>query len=378
VDREDADALPVVELDDREVGVRAEDQYVTFPPQHRRIRRRDHRGGGSAAPALLLVGLVALFLAASWLGGLASEPEAPDSNRDPVPPLTEPTDTRLVLAGAGTVSILDVDTGAQQPLVADAPPIPARDAAALDEHVVVLTDDVEVIPLAGGEIRTAGAAAALVASRDAVWIVEPRRVEVDAATPIRADGSTGTSVELPGTLVAATRDALVVERDDGVLERQDPSGNPVGIIADDLEVLAASSRHLATAVSGCAGQPCDLVLVDLRTTERTTIPDALGQPGLRHAAFSPDGSRLAVTFSDGIVARGLLVDVPSGAITRFSTDSVRRSDAALTWSPDGAWLFIAVERDRLEVVDASGATYAVEVPETSIDAIVSVSGDGSG
>ncbi len=372
MDREDADALPVVELDDREVGVRAEDQYVSFPPEHRRIRRRDHRGGGGAAPALLLIGLVALFLAASWLGGLAREPDAPGSNRDPVPPLTDPTDTRLVLAGAGTVAILEVDSGEHRALVPNAAPIPARDAAALDRYAVVLTDDVDVIALDGDGLRTTGSAAALVSGPDTVWMVQPRRAEVDAAAPIGADGSVGPTVVLPGTLVAATRDALVVERDDGVLEQLEPNGTPIGMLADDLELLAASRRHLAAGVRGCAGQPCDLVLVHLPTADRTTIADALGQPGLRHAAFSPDGSRLAVTFSDGILARGLFVDVANGAITRFSTDSVRRSDAALTWSPDGDWLFVAVERDRVEAVDESGSTFAVAVPETPIDAIVAL------
>jgi hypothetical protein len=62
------ESLPALELDDDELGYRAEDRYVFLPGTGEGIRRRIH-DDSLGGPIAILVGLLLLFLLAAWLGG---------------------------------------------------------------------------------------------------------------------------------------------------------------------------------------------------------------------------------------------------------------------------------------------------------------------
>src|SRR2546430_12556101 len=71
-DADAGEALPVVDLDDTELGIRTEDRYAYVPPGPQWIRRRVH-DSSKQIPIAILVGLAVFFV----IGGLL-----PRSTRD--------------------------------------------------------------------------------------------------------------------------------------------------------------------------------------------------------------------------------------------------------------------------------------------------------
>jgi hypothetical protein len=60
-------------------------------------------------------------------------------------------------------------------------------------------------------------------------------------------------------------------------------------------------------------------------------------------------------------------------VTPFRTRAVRRdSGAPLAWSSDGAWLFVATERDGLDAVGIDGQGYRVANALPPFEAILSL------
>src|SRR2546429_8724388 len=75
-DADAGEALPVVDLDDTELGIRTEDRYAYVPPGPHWIRRRVH-DSSKQIPIAILVGLAVFFV----IGGVL-----PPSTSDPPPP----------------------------------------------------------------------------------------------------------------------------------------------------------------------------------------------------------------------------------------------------------------------------------------------------
>lgn len=112
---------------------------------------------------------------------------------------------------------------------------------------------------------------------------------------------------------------------------------PKGLGGPETTVMNASGLLLAWVDT--ATSPPSLHLTDVpEGADRTLVlPEGAG-PGHGSAAYSPDGSRLAVSTGRDIlfvdVARGTAERIP-GSETAYSECPTR----CLTWSPSGEWLF---------------------------------------
>jgi len=170
---------------------------------------------------------------------------------------------------------------------------------------------------------------------------------------VRADdGGTGRPVPDGLRPVAAVPDGFVALDPHSSWVVWSPSGiRPVGQLG--AQFLATHARTIAFR-SDCAYNGCALHLVDLAhgtltTTGLSQIPE--------FAAFSPDGTRLALSTTTGGV---FVVDTTTGRIvtaTRALTSS--SPSQPFTWTPDGRELLVVQEHD-IEFRRASdGATTRV-------------------
>src|SRR5256885_5445518 len=75
-DADAGEALPVVDLDDTELGIRTEDRYAYVPPGPQWIRRRVH-DSSKRIPIAILVGLAVFFVIGGLLPRSASDPVGP-------------------------------------------------------------------------------------------------------------------------------------------------------------------------------------------------------------------------------------------------------------------------------------------------------------
>src|SRR5947199_10216706 len=79
-DADAGEALPVVDLDDSELGIRTEDRYAYVPPGPQWIRRRVH-DSSKQIPIAILVGLAVFFMIGAMI-------QRTPCDRD-VPPYTQ-------------------------------------------------------------------------------------------------------------------------------------------------------------------------------------------------------------------------------------------------------------------------------------------------
>jgi hypothetical protein len=130
-------------------------------------------------------------------------------------------------------------------------------------------------------------------------------------------------------LFGATEDALVFQAERGVELWDIRSGARVQTLPDAWPVAVGGPSF-----AWCPGEPCRRVHVRGGATIRVPEPTVLGGGA---AAFSPDGSRLALALTDGRVA---IADTSTGAVALVPR--ARLGDyPALAWSPSGDWLYIA-------------------------------------
>jgi hypothetical protein len=102
--------------------------------------------------------------------------------------------------------------------------------------------------------------------------------------------------------------------------------------------IAASARTVAAIVCDQAAS-CPLTLIDVASgSQHTARVDGWSGADIA-AAFSPDGSRLAVLSSDREGPWLAIVDVATGATTRLVRDSSAAHAASVAWSPSGDWVF---------------------------------------
>ena len=341
--------LTVVDLDDPEIGVRPEDRFAAIPPGPRIVPRRIH-DESNRAPILLLGALLAFFVLGALLGGSGSSPEESGTPAAPTPDLDQPTDTTLLLLGPEGATRLDVDDRTARP---------------------VGTEKLEaLVDAAGGRGRLVPSA---VAGR--VWAVTTGPSATSLAQELAtADGSaTSALVEVEGLVAGAVTTGLVVERPSGALEIVDGTGATVATLPENRLFLAAAGDQLATRPADCTAKECEVVVDNVETGTSRTVSVTLGSGGTEVASFSPDGQRLMVARSDGVHTGGVVVDVPLETVTTFRTRAVRRDSAApLAWSVDGAWLFVAADRNGLDAVGADGQGYRVDAELPPFEAIVAI------
>jgi len=340
--------LTVLDLDDPEIGIRPEDRFAAIPPGPRIVPRRV-RTESTNAPLLLLGALVAFFLVGAWLGGPGS-PE-PESGATAVPELDQRTRTILLTFGGGDVRRLDVDRRSTH----------AEHDEGLRALAAALSGRTRLVPSA---------------ATGRIWLVTGDPGGFSTVQEIEvADGSpTAPPTRLEGFVSGAVSTGLVVERASGALEIVGVDDATVSPLAEDRLFVAAAGTQLATTSAGCTGPECEIVVDDVVTGASRRLKVELGPGGTEVAGFSPDGAQLVVARSDGVQTRGVIIDVPLETVTTFRARAVRRdSSAPLAWSPDGAWLFLATERDGLDAVGVDGQGYRVEADLPPFDAIVTTS-----
>ncbi|HEX6311984.1 MAG TPA: hypothetical protein VF152_10190 [Acidimicrobiia bacterium] len=335
---ENAEPLTVLDLDDPEIGLRPEDRFAVIPPGPRLVPRRAH-DEATRIPVLLLAGLLGLFVLASWLGGVGSE-DASDQDSPVAPLLDRITGTTLLLVGDDGVAAIEVGRGAARPV--DDPGARALLRERGPRSRLVPTD-------------ASGRAWAVSAGPDGIATAR----ELDLG-----DGRVTAEVRVEGVVVAATTGALIVERSSGVLDAVGRDGATVLTVAPSGQVLGAAGTRVATrVVDGCSGTDCGVAITDVATGATLVVSAPLSAGGTEFGSLSPDGRLLAVVRSDGVDTHGLLVDLDLGATIPFRARGVGRDTigpTALAWSPDGAWLFVATERDGLDAVATlDGTTYRV-------------------
>jgi hypothetical protein len=376
-DADAGEALPVVDLDDTELGIRTEDRYAYVPPGPQWIRRRVH-DTSTHVPIAILVGLVLFFVLGAWLQRSGSDRAEPprEVTAQSLPGLHRATGASLLVLAPDGLHTLDVDgrrlrTGS----VAELPAGPVTAAAATGDNAVVVVDHrAHVVPLSlEGPASGIGSAVEVLPSHRAgrVWLltypadgtVVAREVGLDGAETVPAAvlGGNATVRGAAGAGLVFDRLGADGSRSLAVWDPARPAEPPTAFRTEALFV-AATGDVVASRRPDCVGRRCDLYLDNVVTGEQRVIANGLGGEGVAAAAFTGNGRRLAVVESDGGRSQGTIVDTKTGSVTRFVADPVAPSRPALAWSRDGAWLFVATNNATVDAVDRRGRAYEVATP----------------
>jgi dipeptidyl aminopeptidase/acylaminoacyl peptidase len=231
------------------------------------------------------------------------------------------------------------------------------------------------LPLSlAGPGRSLGAADTITVSRTPgrVWLGRwhrPRRWSASSRSRVSllevdAVGRAGArvTVRLPswGALEAVLDDGLLVSHEGGLTLH----GGETPTIPDAWLVAAGSSRF-----AWCRGA-CRRVTVWSRDAARKLDPPAGVRPlPDRDAAFSPGEDRLALPVQVGRRSRVAVIDLESGA-WRLVPGRLGEY-GAVAWSPSGAWLYFADDRDRVRGWRA-GAARSVRLPIRTGGTVMSI------
>jgi hypothetical protein len=376
-DADAGEALPVVDLDDTELGIRTEDRYAYVPPGPQWIRRRVH-DTSTHIPIAILVGLVLFFVLGAWLqrsGRDGAEPPQ-EVTAQSLPSLHRTTGASLLVLAADGLHTLDVDgqrvrTGS----VAELPVGPVTAATTTGDRAVVVVDHrAHVVPLSlEGPAAGIGPAVEVYSSHRSgrVWLLTYPADGTVVARELGLDGvETVPAAVLGGsaTVRGAAGEGLVIDRLGPDGSRSLATWNPVSpaepptTFRIDALFVAANGNAVASRRSGCVGRQCDLYLDDIASGQHRVIANALGSGGVTAAAFTDNGRRLAVVESGGARSQGTIVDTSTGRVTKFVADPVAASRPALAWSRDGAWLFVATTDGTIDAVDRRGRAYTISSP----------------
>ena len=382
---DDGESLPVVDLDDAELGIRTEDRYAYVPPGPKWIRRRLHHDS-ARIPIAIIAALVLFVLVGAWLAqssrdGTASRREV---TAEALPALRHSTRTSLLVLTPDGAQNLDVDRRqVRGSAVAELPVGPVTAAATSGEHAVLVVDHrAYAVPLSlEGPATGIGSAVEVFPSKReaAVWLLTypPDGSVVAREVDLRGVETTPPAV-LGGsaTVRTAAGEGLVIERlgPDGTRalatwDPAQPADAPVTLRTGALFV-AAGRDTVASREAACVARRCDLYLDDLGAGGQRVIGNALGRGGVAAAAFSGDGRRLAVLENDGDRSHGTLVDTETGSLTPFSAGPVATTHPAVAWSNDGNWLFVSTTAGRIDAIDTRGHGYSVPTRRLDTAALV--------
>jgi hypothetical protein len=150
----------------------------------------------------------------------------------------------------------------------------------------------------------------------------------------------------PGYLVFARQGTLVAQPFDLAAGALRGEAVPVveQVLSDPSISLGAvfdASQRAVVYRSGVASSTAQLTWVDRAGSVLSTIGEA-GR--YRNPSLSPDGTRVAVEVTDAQTGtQDVWIMEARGVLTRFTFDS--RNDTRPLWSPDGAWIVFASDRD---------------------------------
>jgi hypothetical protein len=371
-DADAGEALPVVELEDDELGIRTEDRYAYVPPGPKWIPRRIHHDS-ARVPIVILAGVLLIFLVGALLQQGSGDRATPhrDVSAAALPTLRQSTGASLLVLTPDGLHTLDVDDHqVRKAGVAELPVGPVTAAAATGDHAVLIVDHrAYVVPLSlEGPATGIGSAVEAFPSEQAgrVWLLTYPPDGTVAAREVGLDGAETTPPAVLGgsaTVRAAVAGGLVIERLGtdgtralGTWDPAAPANAPVTFRTNALFV-AASHDVVASREANCDERRCDLFLDDLGAGGQRVVAGALGRGGVAAAAFSADGGLLAVIESDGARLRGTFVNTTTGALRPFAVGPVAATRPAIAWSRDGGWLFVSTSAGRIEAVRGRG--YAI-------------------
>lgn len=371
----DADAgesLPVVELDDGELGFRTEDRYAYVPPGPNWIRRRVH-DDSTRAPLALVSALVLFFVLAVLVRGAGTNGGNNESSArsEALPRLRGHTGASLLVAGGEGLRVLDVDRRRSGDVSVSALPSGrVTDAIAVgDRSVVVIDHHAYALPpgLRGHAVALGSASDVTASSAQArVWLATYPADGSTAVREVTLDGEATTAPTTipsgPWTLRATADRYLIVERGGSgqhsiaLWDASRPQTTPI-TLRDDAVFVAASAELVASRPSSCPADQCDLLLDDVRGSQKTfarALPTNAGD-----AAFTSDAGHLAAL--DTSNGNGTIIDLRDGTPVLFRTRVPVAGNPALAWSRDGSWLF-AVAANEIDAVDLEGRVYVVPTP----------------
>jgi hypothetical protein len=304
---------------------------------------------------------------------------APSSSTTVAPPmLPRKTGTVLLLAGAGTLSAVDLDANSTRSLAvapalfgnsADFGQGPGSGARVLlgrgRRAVFQAGDETMAVPadLSRPPVSLGRSVTFIPSIRpDRVWLLGlaasvPTVREVDVAGRV-----TSPTVDLPIDWVpqAAVENGLLLSNG-STYEVWDPQRRRTVRSAPPAAQIVASSGRLVVWTSGYGCQVlCAVHITDVvRGTDHPIYPPT---GSVASGVFSPDGRHLALglnPFGDPSSAGGLLlVDTSTYSTTKLAI--VAASSSAMVWAPSGSWLFFLNEGNGPTLIEAYqlGATSA--------------------
>ncbi len=161
----------------------------------------------------------------------------------------------------------------------------------------------------------------------------------------------------PGARIVAWGDwGFALETDDGVGQVLDQSGQPVALY--DGNLLTSDPRGLLVI------QNDGVRLLSVDGPSPSLSGPAAGVEGVRAAAFSPDGSQLALAGDEGVIT------VPVGGDGPVTQYEVSGSDD-LAWSSDGRFLLMSGTRG-LWIFDVQRGLRSVVLNQFKVVEVVSI------
>lgn len=367
--------LPVVELEDAELGIRPEDRYAAIPPGPKLIRRRVH-GESRRGPAYLLLGLFLLVALAAWLGN-NSRHEATNATGEGtagehvIRVFQHLTNAQVVVRSGSEEFVVDVDRGSVVPLrPRDLSPQQPVDRLVATGGTLVAQVNGHAYAIRGAEdpVVDLGPADSVVAATEAerVWIAGVfvgRYLLREVAT----DGTTIETAQLPptdelvgvttaGVVLSSNRPARVMQFIPGDGSRRQLGGNASFIASNANAVVTAETRggFDYLNVEDTAHGP--------HASFRRGRADASGRglPEFSDVSLSPDGSLLAANNASPTGVTLTIIDLHTGRTV--SRQAVPVANTPTAWSRDSRWLFAGAPGGGLLAIDRQGTAALVDAP----------------
>lgn len=326
-------------------------------------------------PVGRIVGVLLALLGAAfyWVAdGVSRRPPTMATPAADVPPLHEPTGTRLFTIVGGEAWVLDVDRGRASPV--PLPPGGVRLAVERRDAVVVVAGERAVAVFGPDRLVDLGPADGVFAAGDAdrVWLRDRGTVrEVSMRT-----GSITRGPHAVDAFAAVDDHGLLAHHDRGVVYVDADTATPARLYPDVSIVVGGAGRWLVTADRD--DLHCNIVSVLLLRSERRRGP-LLPYRSCYYgrAVLTADGTRLALPVAESIEradgvghAALFVVDVARAAGTEVpGTRRPMPSYRSLTWSPSGRWLFWADDSgDRRVAAYRVGSRSAVGIDTSALPA----------
>lgn len=352
----------------RDLAIAEQTRAVPAAPVHPHIRSGRVRATLVAATAIIAVVIAGVAIVQALqtprptpsIGQIEPVPPPPVTGADqpavaPLPTLTTPTDSLLILSTDQTIGVVDIDRGTVQTVahrptfVAPGDPL-VRISTRGDRLVSYAGADMVSLPLddlADGDPALVGLALYFLPGQDerSVWLIrgrdqlEAELVDVDGNTLIEPrhapDGA--------GTPVAAVTDGLVLQLDNGLQIWNVTNNEIVHHIPGATYPLGAHDERIAWCTQACEVA----TITDTGTGVQQTIhaPDGTTFRGYQ-GAFSPDGALLAAPLRVQGHERGAgiaIIEPATGEIRVVAREATGTNRGDLGWDATSRWLFFDTE-----------------------------------